>query len=191
VADDIKHWTVLQSRSLIKDRWVDLRTETCETATGRVVEPYYVLTYPDWVVVVAITPERKMVLVRQYRHGVGKVLLEAPAGAMEESDGQPETAARRELLEETGYACERMELVSSLYANPSTQTNRVHAFLARDARLVREQALDPAEEGLTVELVDVDTVLAGLQDGLIGQSMHVAAILQAMPMLEVPEAGAL
>jgi hypothetical protein len=87
---------------------------------------------------------------------------------------------RGELLEETGYGCDRLERISSLFANPATQTNHVHAFLAWDARPIRAQTLDPSEEGLTVELLDVETVLAGLGDGLIGQSMHVAAILQAV-----------
>ena len=178
-------WKILHSRSLIRDRHIDVRVDACETPSGVRVDPYYVLTYPDWVVVVAITPDRQMVLVRQYRHAAGKVLLEAPAGSMEPSDEDPEAAARRELLEETGYHCEQMERLSSLYPNPSMQTNKVHAFLARDVIRVGDQQLDPEEDGMTVELLPIETVLAGLGTGLIGQSMHVAAILQAMTVLPV------
>ncbi|WP_244481240.1 NUDIX hydrolase [Rhizobium sp. Leaf371] len=183
MAGNDETWKILHSRSLIRDRRIDVRADACETPSGLRVDPYYVLTYPDWVAVVAITPDRQMVLVRQYRHAVGKVLLEAPAGSMEASDESPEAAARRELLEETGYRCERMEWLSSLYPNPSMQTNRVHAFLAHDVVRVDDQKLDAEEDGLTVELLPIETVLAGLGTGLIGQSMHVAAILQAMTVL--------
>lgn len=185
MAGNDETWKILHSRSLIRDRHIDVRADACETPSGLRVDPYYVLTYPDWVVVVAITPDRQMVLVRQYRHAARKVLLEAPAGSMEASDVDPEAAARRELMEETGYRCEQMEWLSSLYPNPSMQTNRVHAFLARDVVRVGEQQLDPEENGLTVELLPIETVLAGLGTGLIGQSMHVAAILQAMTVLPV------
>ncbi|WP_244529307.1 NUDIX hydrolase [Rhizobium sp. NFR03] len=185
MAGDDQTWKILHSRSLIRDRHIDVRMDACETPSGLRVDPYYVLTYPDWVVVVAITPDRQMVLVRQYRHGAGKVLLEAPAGSIEPSDEDPEAAARRELLEETGYRCEQMEWLSSLYPNPSMQTNKVHAFLARDVIRVGDQQLDPEEDGMTVELLPIETVLAGLGTGLIGQSMHVAAILQAMTVLPV------
>ncbi|WP_244475194.1 NUDIX hydrolase [Rhizobium sp. Leaf341] len=183
MAGNDESWKILHSRSLIRDRQIDLRAEACETSTGLRVDPYYVLTYPDWVAVVAITADRQMVLVRQYRHAVGKALLEAPAGSMKPEDADPEAAARRELLEETGYGCERMERLSSLYANPSTQTNRVHAFLAHNVVRVGDQQLDPDEDGMSVELLPIETVLAGLASGLIGQSMHVAAILQAMTVL--------
>lgn len=170
-------WQVTSSRSLLKDRWIDLRADRCVTSSGVVIEPYYVLTYPDWVHVVALTEADELVLVRQYRHGVGTEVLELPGGAVDASDVDLETAARRELLEETGFSAAGIQQVTTLFPNPATQSNRLHIMLATGLRRDAAQSLDPGEDGLTVELVPLGEVLAGLQGGLIGQAMHVAGLL--------------
>jgi hypothetical protein len=86
-------WHIVKSETLIKDRWIDLRADACVTSSGVDIAPYYVLAYPDWVHVVAITPDDQLVLVRQYRHGVGEILLELPAGAVEAADTSNEHTA--------------------------------------------------------------------------------------------------
>lgn len=184
MSDGQQVWTVLETRSIIKDRWMRLRADACETPSGQRIDPYYVLDYPDWVCVVAITPEGELVLVRQYRHGAGEVLLECVAGAIDPDDADPAAAAARELMEETGHDCARMIPLGALYANPSMQANRMHSFLALDARPVGRQQLEAGEEGLTVERLPLASVLAGLGQGLIGQSMHVAAILLAVQHIQ-------
>lgn len=170
-------WQVTSSRTVLKDRWIDLRAESCVTASGTVIEPYYVLSYPDWVHVVALTDVDELVLVRQYRHGVGSTVLELPGGAADASDADMAAAARRELLEETGFGAAEMQHVTTLFPNPATQSNRLHIMLATGLRREAAQSLDPGEDGLAVELVPLATALAGLQGGLIGQAMHVAGLL--------------
>ena len=172
-----RKWRVLSSETLVKDRWIDLRADRCLSPEGREISPYYVLDYPDWVHVVALTPDDRVVLVRQYRHGAGAFFLEPPGGIVDVADRDAEVAGRRELLEETGYGARHWQGVGVFHANPATQTNRVHVFLAKNAAPAGDRALDAGEEGLTVHLLPVSDVLAGLAGGLIGQSLHVSALL--------------
>lgn len=176
-----KNWTVVRSRPLVKDRWIDLRADDCVTPSGHAIAPYYVLAYPDWVNVVAMTADLRIVMVRQYRHAVQQWVTELPGGAADAEDGDLAKAAMRELEEETGYGSrEAVTLVSSLFSNPSNSTNRVHTFLVRDAVLRQQPKLEAGEEGLSVELVSVAEVIRRLQAGEIGQAMHVAGIYQAL-----------
>lgn len=176
-------WQVLSSTPILKDRWIDLRADRCLTASGAEIAPYYVLTYPDWVHVVAITTDDRLVLVRQYRHGAGEAVLELPGGVMDPADADAAAAARRELLEETGFAAGTIEPVSCLFANPAIQSNRVHIMLATGLDQRGAQSLDRGEDGLTVELVPVADAVAGLAGGLIGQSMHVSGVVLALQKL--------
>jgi 8-oxo-dGTP pyrophosphatase MutT (NUDIX family) len=173
----ISPWRVRSSKTLVKDRWIDLRADDCETSAGDRLSPYYVLRYPDWVHVVALTPEGQLVLVRQYRHAAAADFLELPGGVMDPADADPAATAMRELEEESGYVGAGARLVSSLYANPALQTNRVHVCLVTEARPTGRQQRDAGEDGMTVHLLPVEEVLAGLQGGLIGQSLHVASLL--------------
>lgn len=171
-------WGTSRSREIVKDRWIDLRADDCVTASGGDVAPYYVLTYPDWVHVVAVTPEGCLVLVRQYRHAVGEVITELPGGMMDPTDVDDEQAARRELAEETGYTSSDWRKISSLFPNPATHTNRVHVHLALDSTRNQTQRLGPGEEGAQVVIIlPIDDVLRGLQGGFLGQAMQVSAVL--------------
>ena len=169
-------WRVLETRTVVKDRWVDLRADRCVTPAGVEIAPYYVLGYPDWVHVVAMTGDGRMVLVRQYRHAVGRSVLEIPGGAVDPADGDPLRAARRELAEETGYAAPDWRLLGSFFPNPATHTNQVHVALALGAHPAAAPSLDAGEEGLATLTLPVREVLDGLAGGLLGQSMHVAAV---------------
>jgi 8-oxo-dGTP pyrophosphatase MutT (NUDIX family) len=175
-----RRWRTIRSETLLKDRWINLRADNCVTPAGVEISPYYVLSYPDWVHVVAITEAGCLVLVRQYRHGVGKSFLELPGGAVDLSDTSIEEAARRELIEETGFIARQWEMVSSLHPNPATHTNRVHVLLALDAQCDRPQNLEPGEIGLTVEILSIPVVIDGLRSGLLGHAIHVSLLLLAL-----------
>ena len=141
----LKPWVVEESKVTYEDRWLKIRTDRCVNQHGRVIAPFHVIENPAWVNVVALTPEGGIVLVEQYRHGVGAVLLELPAGVVEREDS-PATAAKRELREETGYEAQELHLVASMDANPATQTNKSWTFLATGAMHVDRQRLDDTEE---------------------------------------------
>ena len=169
-------WRVLRSETLLQDRWLHLQADHCVTPTGVEISPYYVLSYPDWVHVVAITGAGSLVLVRQYRHAAGEDFLELPGGAADPEDPSLEHAARRELEEETGFTAQRWQHVISLRPNPATHTNRVHFFLASGAAYNRPPRLDAGEQGLRVELFDIPRVLDGVRSGLLGNAVHVSGL---------------
>jgi ADP-ribose pyrophosphatase len=101
--DKNRKWKVLDSEYLIERPWLTARRDKVELPDGRVIDEYYVLEYPDWVNVIAITKDGKFVMETQYRHALGVNSIELPCGVMEEGE-TPMEAAKRELLEETGYA---------------------------------------------------------------------------------------
>jgi len=175
-----QRWQVKRSTNVLKDRWIDVRADDCVNAAGVEISPYYVLSYPDWVHVVAVTGDDRLVLVRQYRHAAGILSLELPGGAVDPEDKGLEQAARRELEEETGYTAPYWEHITTLHPNTATHTNRLHVFLALDATLTGPPDLDPAEAGLAVELHAIASVVDGLRSGLMSQATHVSGLLLAL-----------
>jgi 8-oxo-dGTP pyrophosphatase MutT (NUDIX family) len=178
-----KPWTVRSSRTVVADRWIDLRAETVVNGKGVTLDPFYVLHYADWVHVFAVTPEGMVVLTEQYRHGTREIGLELPGGVIDRTDPDPASAARRELLEETGFAAGRLRPVAALASNPATHSNRVHTFLATDCRALQAQALDEGED-IAVHLVPIQDLMPLIQAGRISQSMHVASILLSLAALD-------
>jgi ADP-ribose pyrophosphatase len=135
---------VLESRYVFADPWLRLRRDSVLLADGRRLSPCTIFEYPDWVDVIALTAERNVVLVDQYRHAVGQIRTEFPAGVVDPAE-TPLAAIKRELLEETGYASEQWHRLGSAPVNPALQTNRIHCFLALGAQKVAEQDLDEGE----------------------------------------------
>lgn len=135
---------------------------------------FYVLEAPDWINVIPLTPDGKVVLIRQYRPGTEEVSLEIPGGMVDDEDGDPAETARRELLEETGYAAEEIIAIGRVAPNPAIMDNHCHTFLARNARPVAEPQFDGAEY-IELELVDLDEVPQLITDGRITHSLVVAA----------------
>lgn len=171
-------WKTLTSEYLVKAPWAVLRKDSCEMPNGHIVPEYYVLEYPNWVNVVAFTEDNKIILVRQYRHGAGKEFLEIPGGVIDDGEDAL-TAAKREMLEETGYDFKSMEKVVDLYPNPATSTNITTTYVAKGGVKVKEQALDDQEE-IEVLLYTVDEVKKLLKENKIGQALHAAALLYTL-----------
>ncbi|MEN9951338.1 MAG: hypothetical protein RLY85_2090 [Bacteroidota bacterium] len=175
-------WKLLKSTYLFKDLWFTVRKDTCERSGGKLVDPYYVYEFPDWVTAVAITREGKFIFERQYRHAAGMTMMEIPGGCVDKEDENLEKAISRELLEETGYAFDRLEYLGKTSANPSTHNNWMHFFLATGGFQVSCQSLDPNEE-IELHLLSIDEVKNLLRTGQVYQSMHVTALLHALEKL--------
>lgn len=159
-----------------------MRADKCERPDGKIIEPYYVYEFPDWVTAVALTKENKVVFVKQYRHALGQTLLEIPGGCVDKTDVTYEAACARELLEETGYQFEKFEFLCNTSANPSTNNNLMHVFLATGGELVKEQQLDDAED-IEVLLFSIDEVKQLIRKNKLLQSMHVTALMYALERL--------
>ena len=123
-------WKTLDSEYLINRPWLTARRDKVELPNGKRFDEYYVLEYPTWVNVVAITKDGKMILERQYRHALGVVSTEIVAGCVEKGE-TPLEGARRELEEETGYTGGTWTQLMTLAPNPSTMTSLCHCFSCR------------------------------------------------------------
>jgi 8-oxo-dGTP pyrophosphatase MutT (NUDIX family) len=168
-------WKILQQRyTLDRSPYMILREDTVELATGAIIPDYFVFEYPDWVSVLAVTEAGELLLIRQYRHGIGGVHYELVAGVVD-ADATLLENAKRELLEETGYGGGKWEYWMAVSANPATHTNMAHLFLARGVRRMGIQALEHTEE-ITVHLVSPAQLPQLLLSGAIMQAIHAAAL---------------
>lgn len=152
----IKKWKILESEYLIKRPWLTARRDKVQLPDGTVHPEHYILEYPTWVNVIAITPEGKFLMVEQYRHGLQDVFTELVAGVAETGE-IPLEAARRELLEETGYGNGEWQQFSVLSQNPSTTNNLTYTFIARNVEKISGQNLD-ATEDIAVKLLSEEEV---------------------------------
>ena len=174
----ITPWKITDSRYVVRDSWMTLRADRCETGHGVVVDPYYVQEPPDWVQIVAFDRQDRILVTRQYRHGAGLICAEFPCGAVESGEG-PIQAARRELLEETGCTSQELHLLSSLSPNPARYSNKIHAFIAIDAQQVQAQNLDQTEE-IEFSFLALPELLALIDQGAFSQALHLANLFLAL-----------
>lgn len=168
-------WKVLERTYPIRRPWLTVRQDRVELPNGSIIPEYFVFEYPDWVNVIALTERGEMVLVRQYRHGIGRVCTEIPAGVLEKSDASPLAGAQRELLEETGFSGGDWTELMQISGNPSAYNNITHCFLARGVRQIAAPHLDAGED-LTCFTLPLAEVRALLERGEFVQSLMAAPL---------------
>ena len=175
------HWETLSTEYLVRAPWAVLRRDRCRMPNGHIVPDYYVLEYPDWVNVVALTEDNRFILVKQYRHGVQENVLEIPGGVIDPGE-DAQAAAMREMLEETGYRFSHIEQLCTLYPNPATSNNKTTTYLLTGGVKVQEQELD-AQEEIEVILASADEVRQYLLENRFGQALHTAALFYGLSRL--------
>jgi 8-oxo-dGTP pyrophosphatase MutT (NUDIX family) len=151
-----------------------LRRERRRSPRDGLAHDFFVLDTPDWVNVIPVTSDGRVVMIRQYRHGIDEITLEIPGGTVDAGDPSPLDAARREMREETGYDSEDIVALGWVHPNPAIQNNRCHTFLARSVVKRAEPRWESTEE-TEVVLVPVDDLPALVRDGSISHALVVAA----------------
>jgi ADP-ribose pyrophosphatase len=185
-------WELISTEHIVQDKWIDFRKSAYRFPDGTVFEPFYSYSRRDYVVIVASDEDGNYLCVRQYRQGIGKVTTEFPAGGIERKDGKEYgsgdtsaedalDAAKRELLEETGYESDEWQHMLTIPSNATIADNYAHLFVARNCRKVADQSLDETEclNVLTLSADEIDGLVTG---GDFLQAMHVTAWLMSQRM---------
>jgi 8-oxo-dGTP pyrophosphatase MutT (NUDIX family) len=175
-------WRTLASKYLVNDRWLKLRADICETPDGHVLDPFYVLEYPDWINCLVIDENDEAIMIRQYRHGAKEYVLEIIGGSTESHDASVEDSIRRELKEELGYIGGEVIQTGVSYANPANQTNKIYSYLAIGGACSEEQALEPGENIYIekIPFVDVVKLMTNSGNDEVFQSYNLTNLLFAL-----------
>lgn len=181
-----KAWKLRESRIAFQSKWMTLRQDTVELPNGKIIDDYFVAVRPDVAAVFALTPDNHVIMVRQYKHGVGQIVLEVPAGTFPPGEEDPQIAAERELLEETGYTSDPLVQIAVNHDDPTRNTNRIYLYFGANARKVAEQELDENEAGggLDVVLIPLAEMRDYIRRGDIFITHSLAQIYRALDWLE-------
>jgi 8-oxo-dGTP pyrophosphatase MutT (NUDIX family) len=153
----IRDWTII-NRELVNDFGiVQIHKKQARSPRTGDVRDILSIDFPDWVLVLAITPEKEAVMVRQYRHGIEQICLELPGGLVDPGDASPAVAGKRELLEETGYQSTELIQIGACFPQPAVLSNRCFFYLANDAEKIQAPVFDEGEdmEILKVPMIEI------------------------------------
>jgi len=171
---------VVSSRTLYRGKILDLRLDEVLISSGRRVRKEIVV-HPGASAILPIIEPRKILMVRQYRHPVGEVLLEIPAGTLKPGE-DPMACAARELEEETGYRAGKLAHLITVYPTPGYSSEILHIYLARDLR--RGVQAPEMDENISIVEMSINQVLDGIRDGKIRDSKTIVATLYYLFFIE-------
>ena len=170
-----RKWRVLKSTPLLNlGPWLNVRQEVVELPNGTQIPAWFVMDFPNWVNVIAITKDGDFVMIDQYRHALGETHYELVAGVVDEGE-TPLQAAIRELSEETGYEGGEWQAFMQLSPNPTNHTNMSYTFLTTGVEKLREPHQEPSED-IHVHILTLDEVKQLLTSGEIIQALHAAPL---------------
>ena len=180
--DENLAWEEIRTEHIVQNQWIDFRKSAYRYPDGRVFEPFYSYSRRDYAVIVASDDEGRFLCVRQFRQGIKEVTTEFPAGGIERIDGKgygsPEyaedalTAAKRELMEETGYVSDNWKHLLTVSSNATIADNYAFLFRAKNCHLAGDQNLDETEV-LKVFKYNDEEIEKMIYEGKFQQSVHV------------------
>jgi len=169
-------WDIRRSDYIYKSRWLTVRKDAVRTDKGVNIDDFYVLEYPTWVNVIAITIDGEFVIEQQYRHGIKQWVFELCAGICE-PDEEPLEAAKRELLEETGYSGGKWSLIGKYAPNPNSMDNWCYSFLAEGVIKRQEPHQEPTEN-IHIQLYSVEELFSMMKNRQIVEGTMLAPLWQ-------------
>lgn len=170
--DEKLKWKTLEESRILKTVVFDVNVNKNESSSG-IKGDYYIMSAPDWVIIIP-EKEGKFIAVKQWRHGEKALSVEFPGGVIDRGE-EPEEAAKRELLEETGYIAKKITKLGKVNPNPALFTNHLHVFLAEDLTATGKQNLDEDEFINCMEL-SKDEVLEGMGTEQFPHGLMTAAL---------------
>lgn len=180
----MQHWKILQQEDIFKNSWYHLRKDVVQLPNEQIIDDYFVSVRPEVALVFAITENQKILLVKQYKHGIQQVVIELPGGFFDKKNESAENAALRELQEETGYTTDSIDYLGKLSDNPTKDTNSIHLFIAKNCKRTSFQNLDSTE---FIEVLEVD--LNQIKKLVLNREIHisssVATIFMALEHLQI------
>ncbi|MDQ3800063.1 MAG: NUDIX hydrolase [Acidobacteriota bacterium] len=171
-------WMRKTSKTVADCRVFRVREDFCERESDKLEHSFFVIENPDWVNVIALDALNQVVLIEQFRYGTEEIVLEIPGGIIDAGEA-PETAARRELLEETGYASDEFIYLGKSRPNPAIQNNWIYHFAALNCRKIQETAFDE-HESVVAQLVSLDEIPRLIESEQITHSLVLAAFYKLM-----------
>jgi ADP-ribose pyrophosphatase len=167
-------WEVLKSDTIYRCRIFSVRRDHSRSLQSGQTHDFHVIEAGDWVNVIPLTADARVIMVRQFRHGIRDLTLEVPAGLIDDADASPSAAALRELREETGCVSDHILPLGVVHPNPALMNNRCHMFVAYEVEATSAPQYDPTEE-LAVETVRLDAIPGLIRSGVVSNALTLVA----------------
>lgn len=170
----MKKWKILSSSAALEEKWFNVRKDKVKLPNGTIIDDYFVWNSGNVAMVVPVTENGKFILVKQYKHGIGEIMIEYPAGYINEGE-KPLDAAKRETLEETGYKLKDIQLLAKNVHHPTKENGIVHIFLANTNE--RTSGTENLDENENIELLELSPkkILRMIREGEIWADGTIAA----------------